>query len=436
MTQLTLANLKLLVGGELEDGAVRIAGGRVEGVGSRAGSGVRAGSGREVDCRGLTALPAMVDNHVHFREPGAEDKEDFASGSAAAAHGGTATVLEVQNSLPLLTTPELVRAKKGIIARKACINVGLYASAARETLDHIDEVAAETVGLKLFMAPSHGDEGEEGEEAMRPYFSQCARLGWHLIVHAEDALVIREAAKSVSADRPEDFSRARPPAAEIRAVERALNLAREYGTRLHVFHVTTAGAVDLIAAAKKDDVDVTASTCPHYLFFTDADVKEKGGLLKVNPSIKAAHDRKRLFEGLREGVIEIVSTDHAPHKPEEKALPFARSPAGISSSDLFLPLMTTLVARGELTLDETVSLCSRNPARIHGLMTAGAIREGWPADIVLVDLDARWTVARDDFLSRANHSPYEGMELQGRVIATLVNGKPVYADRAGAPNLG
>ena len=178
-------------------------------------------------------------------------------------------------------------------------------------------------------------------------------------------------------------------------------------------------------------MDVTASTCPHYLLFTDEDVARRGGILKVFPSIKGRADRRRLIEGLREGVIEVVSTDHAPHRPEEKDLPFDRVPAGISSSDLFLPLMTTLAARGEIDLADIPELCAANPARIHGLIDAGRLVEGARADLVLLDPEARWTVREEDFLSRARRSPYAGMELTGRVAATFVGGRPVWIDRTG-----
>ena len=380
---------------------------------------------------GLVAFPALVDNHVHFREPGAEEKEGFATGSAAAAHGGAGTVLEVQNSPPLLTTPNLLRAKRDLAAGKSRVNIGFYGSAVWEILDHFEEMAASTAGLKLFMAPSHGDEGLASREAMRPFFAACARWGCLMVVHAEDGRTIREAARRAGPVGPENFSRLRPPAAEIRAVETAVGLARECGTRLHVFHVSTAGAVDRIADARREGLDVSASTCPHYLFFTDRDTVRLGALLKCYPAVKSAHDRERLRAGLKEGVIEVVSTDHAPHLPGEKTLPFDKAPAGISSSDLFLPLMTTLAARGLLTLSEIASLCSRRPAEIHRLVDAGLLAPGRAADIVLFDPEAKWTVRRGDFLSKASLSPYLGMELTGRVAATLVRGKAAYVDPSG-----
>jgi dihydroorotase (multifunctional complex type) len=387
--------------------------------------------GREVKGHGLHVMPALVDNHVHFREPGAEAKEDFRSGSAAAAHGGACMVLEVQNSMPLLTNPERVEAKRRLVREKSCVKVGLYASAVKETLEHMNRMAQLTSGLKLFMAPSHGDEGLHSEELMRPYFQKAAELGFHLIVHAEDGGVIKKMVKKHGALTAQNFSKVRPPLAEIMAVERALKLAGEYGTRLHVFHLTTAGATDLIVDARARGVDVTCSTCPHYLFFTDEDVAERGGLLKCFPSIKGPADRERLLDALRENEIEIVSTDHAPHLPEEKELDFAAIPAGISSADLLLPLLTTLVARGELTFADVVRLTVTNPASIHRTLTAERLSEGSAADLVFFDPAQEWEVRREDLLSRANRSPYVGMKLTGRVAMTLVDGACAYHDEAG-----
>jgi dihydroorotase len=281
------------------------------------------------------------------------------------------------------------------------------------------------------MAPTHGDEGLSCEELMRPFFQKASEIGYHLIVHAEDGAIISEALKRYGDKGPAYFSRARPPSAEITSVEKALRLAGEYGTRLHIFHVTTAGAVDLVMDARSRGVDVTCSTCPHYLFFTEADLPEMGGLLKVNPSIKGAHDRERLLDGIRDDEVQIVSTDHAPHKPSEKALPFGRVPAGISSADLVLPLMSTLVARGELAFKDVVRLCISNPVAIHGLLQGGGLEEGGAADLVIFDPKEEWVVTCDDFLSRASASPYVGMTLTGRVAATLVDGKSVYLDSKG-----
>jgi dihydroorotase (multifunctional complex type) len=423
---ITFTHCRLWEEDRFETGKIALAGTHIEAVGDFAGI-----KGREISCGGLAVLPALIDNHVHFREPGAEQKEDFHSGSAAAAHGGAGCVLEVQNCAPLLTTPELARAKRKIVAEKSRVKVGLYASAAPPVLDHLHEMAEFTSGLKLFMAPSHGDEGLLGDELVRPYFQEAAKIGVHLIVHAEDGAIIQQASARYGSRGPAYFSKARPPSAEILAVERALRLAGEYGTRLHIFHVTTAGAVDRIADAKAAGVSVTSSTCPHYLYFTDQDLLKGGSLLKVNPSIKGDQDRRRLLEAVRNGEVEIVSTDHAPHRPEEKARPFEDAPAGISSSDLLLPLMSTLVARGALDFKDVVRLCFTAPARIHQLLYPTGIEAGGVADLVFFHPEEEWVVKKEDFLSRAKNSPYEGMKLTGRVAATLVDGRTVYLDAKG-----
>ena len=421
---LTFTRVRIWNGVDFEDGTVTVEGARITALHGEV-------LGREMPCEGLHVFPALIDNHVHFREPGAEAKEDFGTGSRAAAHGGVGTVLEVQNSPPLLTTPELARAKRKLVDAKCLIHAGFYASAVPATLPHLNAIKDLTAGLKLFMAPSHGDGGLSGEEAMRPFFSAAAEKGILLIVHAEDGAVVARETKKYGHLGPAWFSRCRPPRAELDAVELALRLAGECGTRLHVFHVTSAGSVDLIIAAREQGVDVSASTCPHYLFFTDRDLTEKEGLLKVNPAIKGPPDRARLLEAVRGGEIEIVSTDHAPHLPEEKRRPFDRVPAGISSADFVLPLMSTLVKRGELSWPDVYRLCVTEPARIHGLLSATRIAPGEAADLVFFNPDAVWTAGEEDLLSRAKCSPYLGMELTGKVAATLVAGRAAYADPAG-----
>lgn len=423
---ITITGCRLWLEGRFSEGKLCLEGGHISKLGTF--DGVR---GLEIPCDGLAVFPALIDNHVHFREPGAEEKEGFASGSAASAHGGATSVLEVQNSAPLLDSPERAHAKRRLVGAKSRIKVGFYASATPLVLPHLREMGDLCKGLKLFMAPSHGDEGVGGEESMRPYFQSAAEMGIHLIVHAEDGGIVARESKKYGDKGPAFFSKARPPLAEIAAVECALKLAGEYGTRLHVFHVTTAGAVDLIVDAARRGVNVTSSTCPHYLFFTEKDVARKGGLLKVNPSIKGKHDQQRLLEAVRENEIQILSTDHAPHRPEEKSLSFHQVPAGVSSADVLLPLLSTLVARGAMDFKDVERLCVSNPAKIHDLFEESDLKAGRVADLVLFDPEEEWTVRPEDFLSKGKLSPYTGMKLTGRVAATLMGGRTVYLDEEG-----
>jgi dihydroorotase (multifunctional complex type) len=286
------------------------------------------GAGTEFDATGLLLLPGLIDDHVHFREPGREDKEDFATGSQAAAHGGVTTIIEIQNNAPLMTSRAAVEAKLALVRPKSRVNVGIYGSATAASLGKLGEMADYVLGYKIFLAPSHGDAGVDSDEMLRSLYREAARAGRPVVVHAEDKATIEKGLAQFSTDGPRGWSRARSPAAEVLAVERALRLCEETGARTHVFHLSAAGSVDRLADAKAKGLPVTGATCPHYLLFTDDDVARVGGLLKVNPSIKGAVDRARLREGVRDGTIDVLETDHAPHLPTEKTAPFNDNPSG------------------------------------------------------------------------------------------------------------
>ncbi len=394
---------------------------------------LRAGSAEVVEGRGLWLLPGFIDDHVHLREPGLEHKEGFASGTRAAAAGGVTTLLEIQNNPPLLTSRAAVESKLALVRGKALVNVGLYASLVEQALPGVAQMADLVAGYKLFMGPSTGGLDVRGEEQLARLFAAVARTGHWLMVHAEDGELVEQGLLRHGAAGAAAFHLARPAAAEVRAVQLALRLARQEGTRLHVFHVSTAGATDLIAAARAAGQAVSAGTCPHYLWFTHADTARLGTLLKVNPSIKTAADRERLLEGLRDGTIDCLSSDHAPHTAEEKARDFALAPSGIPSLDLHMPLCLTLARRGLLTLEQVVERAARAPARVHGLQRKGAVAEGRDADLVLVDPNEERVVRGAEHHSRARQSPWEGEVLQGWPRLTLVAGRVAF--RRGAADV-
>lgn len=387
-----------------------------------------AGGKVEVDASGLLLLPGLVDDHVHFREPGREDKEDFATGSLAAAHGGVTTIVEIQNNAPLMTSRAAVEAKLALVRPKSRVNVGIYGSATVASLGKLGEMADFVLGFKIFLAPSHGDAGVDSDEMLRALYREAARAGRPVVVHAEDKATIEKGLAQFSTDGPRGWSRARSPAAEVLAVERALRLCEETGARTHVFHLSAAGSVDRLADAKARGLPVTGATCPHYLLFTDDDVARVGGLLKVNPSIKGAIDRDRLREGVRDGTLDVLETDHAPHLPTEKSAPFNDNPSGISSVDVFLPVCLKLVADGILGLDQLIERACRTPARLLGIANKGSIARGFDADLVLVDDRAPWTPRSEDFRSKAKLSPYVGTTLPARVVKTFVGGRVAYAE--------
>jgi dihydroorotase len=384
---------------------------------------LRAGAAQLVEGRGLWLLPGFIDDHVHLREPGLEHKEGYAHGTRAAAAGGITTLLEIQNNPPLMTSRAAVEAKLALVRPKAVVNVGVYASLVEEALPQVAEMADLVAGYKLFMGPSTGGLDVRGEERLARLFAAVAPTGHWLMVHAEDGALIEQGLARHGAEGAAAFHLARPAAAELVAVEQALRLARQEGTRLHVFHVSTAGATERIAEARATGQAVSSGTCPHYLWFTHEDTARVGTLLKVNPSIKSAADRDRLLQGLREGSIDCLSSDHAPHTAEEKARDFARAPSGVPALDIFMPLCLSLARRGLLTLEQVVERASRAPARVHGLSSKGAITVGRDADLVLLDPSQTRAVRGAEHESRARQTPYEGLELWGWPRLTLVMGR-------------
>lgn len=391
--------------------------------GGESGGAAGGGAGEEVlEARGLVALPGLVDLHVHFREPGAEAKEDYGSGTLAALHGGVTSVVEIQNSEPLLTDAARVRAKRDLVAPRARVHFGFYGSAEVEALGSLHEIAKGCLGFKLFLGRSVGPCGVRDVASRCRLFEEVAATGRVLAVHAETDAVHELVSSRVPA-RAAEHARRRPALSEALAVAEALELAREYGTKLHVFHVTSRRSVRLIRQAKDSGVDVTASVCPHHLLFTDSDVREKGCLLKVNPPIRGFPDQEALWEGLRDGVLDAITTDHAPHLLEEKRRPYPEAPPGVPSVELLLPLLLTEVDRGTMTLPEVVSWACRRPAELIGLTGKGRLEVGADADLVLADIDRVHAVGPEDVHSRAGWSPYAGRPLLGWPRHVMVGGR-------------
>lgn len=384
------------------------------------------GASEVVDGRGHWLLPGFIDDHVHLREPGLEHKEGYATGTRAAAAGGITTLLEIQNNQPLMTSREAVEAKLALVRPKSVVNVGVYGTLVPASLGHIGEMADLVHGYKLFMGPSTGSIDVDGLERQRVLFAEVARTGHWLFVHAEDGRLIADGLFRFGAEGATAWHLARPAAAEIAATERAIRLGRECGTRVHVFHVSTVGATELIAAARARGQAVTAGTCPHYLWFTERDTARLGTLLKVNPSIKSADDREGLLEGLRSGALDCLSSDHAPHTADEKSRPFSEAPSGIPCLDIYMPLCLSMVDRGWLSLDTVLERAARAPARVHGFAHKGSVQAGHDADLVLVDPAERRVVRGAEHFSKAKQTPYEGLELMGWPRVTVVMGRIVF----------
>jgi len=381
----------------------------------------------EVACGGALLLPGLIDNHVHYREPGASWKEGYVTGTSASLRGGATTVGEIQNNAPLVETAEQWQAKVKSLQGRARTRVLAYGCATKGNLAALRELAGVAPGIKVFLAADGALEVCE-RTALRAIFAEVAAADGLLVIHAELGPLVHAGVAQWGV-RAADFHRARSAEAERAAIDLCNELCAETGARVHYFHVSSAAACAAIAAAKSRKLPVSGAACAHYLLFTDADVAQRGALLKCNPSIKQAGDRAALRAAVRDGTLDVIQSDHAPHPRAEKLeRPFKQAPSGIPGADLFLPLWLGLVDEGVLTLDQLVERGALGPARLHRLDDRGRIAPGLLADLVLVERGA-WTVAESDFASKAKQSPYVGRTLQHRVAKAWLGGRLGY-DRA------
>jgi dihydroorotase len=354
--------------------------------------------GETLDCSGYVILPAMIDVHVHFRDFDQAYKEDWESGSRAAAKGGVGTVLEMPNTEPPTITLEMVRRKREL-AERSLVDFELYGGLTADNIELIPDLARVVAAFKLYLGETTGNLAVRDPKVIKQIFRTVAATGKVLTVHAQHS------------------------ESEARDLAEAIDLAAKYDIKLHLAHVTTREGVLVIEEAKRD-VNLTAETCPHYLLLTEDDLTREGPKLLVNPPLAREEDRGLLWEALQEGLIDILASDHAPHTLEEKE--GDEPPAGLPGVETTLPLMLDAIDRGKISLAQLVRAFAENPARRFGLAGKGRIEVGYPADLVVVDLDRWGRVEREELATRCGWSPYEGLDLKGWPLLTIIRGEPVY----------
>lgn len=387
-----------------------------------------------VDVAGLHLLPGAIDVHVHFREPGYTHKEDWGTGTAAAAMGGVTTVFEMPNTRPP-TRDAAELARKQEAARKAHVDFGLYGLLAEDNLDQLEAMAeAGANAFKCFMGNTFGNLPSPSTGAMLEGFEIAAALGLRVALHAETASIMawrqaRLAAAGIG--DPLAHVAARPEIVAIEAVGRACALAEWTGARIHVLHISSAGELRPLGEARGRGVDVTGETCPCYLMLDRRDYARLGPVIRVNPPVREARDSAALWEALREGLVDMIATDHAPHLPEEKRrAPIWEAECGFPGVETQMPLMLTAVSEGRITLEDYVRASAVRPARAFGLWPVkGRIAPGAHADIAVVDLGRRETIRAEGLHSRGRITPFEGVETVGAPVHTLVRGRFVQRDR-------
>lgn len=394
-------------------------------------------SAREtLDARGLHVLPGAIDVHVHFRDPGYPHKEDFASGTAAAAFGGVTTVFDMPNTIPPTGTAEALAAKQKMAAEKAHVDFGLYGLLGEDTIAQVPGlIAGGAIGFKLYMGNTFGKIPSPSTGATLEAFETVAPTGKRISLHAEtNSIMERRETQLRAAGRADPLAHiaSRPALVAVEAVSRAALLAEWTGARIHVLHISSAAELRPLREAKARGVDVTGETCPHYLMLSTDDYARLGGVIRVNPPVREAENQEPLWSALADGTIDLIATDHAPHTIEEKTRnDIWTVDAGFPGVETQMPLMLTAVNAGRLSICDYVRLAAAAPAKIWGLYPRkGAIQPGADADITIVDLARAWTIEDAKLQSRAKITPWNGARVRGLPIHTLVRGRFVMRERA------
>jgi len=379
---------------------------------------------------GKYLIPGLIDDQVHFREPGLTHKATIETESRAAVAGGITSFIEMPNTVPQATTIDKLEEKFAIAAKSSYANYSFMFGGTNDNLNEILKVDKNNVaGLKLFLGSSTGNMLVDNEKVLEQIFSSTDLL---ISVHCEDEATIKENLEIYKERYGDDIPVKLHPV--IRSEDacyisssKAIALAKKTGARLHVFHLSTAKETDLFdAKIPLSEKKITAEVCVHHLWFADEDYETKGTLIKWNPAVKTKKDRDGLFQALLDDKIDVIATDHAPHTIEEKDQVYTKAPSGGPLVQHALPALLEFYHKGAISLEKLIEKMCHNPAILFEIEKRGFIRKGYKADLVLIDLNAPWTVQRDNVLYKCGWSPFEGTTFKSRVTHTFVNGELVY----------
>lgn len=383
-----------------------------------------------IDAEGKCLLPGLIDDQVHFREPGLTHKENIATGSRAALAGGITSFIEMPNTSPQATTIDLLEDKFAIAQKTSYVNYSFMLGGTNNNLDEIKKINPKKIaGLKLFLGSSTGNMLVDDWQVLEEIFKSSPVI---ISAHCEDEETIKKNTKKFTEKFGDDIPVEYHPI--IRSEDacylsssKAVELAKKTGARLHVFHLSTGKETNLFSnKLPLKDKKITAEVCIHHLWFSDKDYEEKGTLIKWNPAVKTSKDRAKLLEALIDDKIDVLATDHAPHTLEEKNNPYTKAPSGGPLVQHALPALLQFYHEGKISLEKIVEKACHNPAILFEIEKRGFIREGYKADLVLVDLNAPWTVQKKNIFYKCGWSPFEGTTFTSRVTHTFVNGRLGY----------
>lgn len=384
-----------------------------------------------INVEGLHILPGVIDDQVHFREPGLTYKANIESEAAAAVAGGVTSFMEMPNTNPASLTQELLQEKYDIAAKTSIANYSFFMGTSNENIEEVLKTNPKNVcGVKIFMGSSTGNMLVDNEKILRNLFSKVDML---IAAHCEDEATVRqnlEVAKKLFGDNipANQHPVIRSDQGCYISTELAFKLAKEYKTRFHVLHISTAIETELMSNEKlSKDKLITSEVCVHHLHFSEKDYALKGHQIKCNPAIKYENDRSALWTALLDDRLDIIATDHAPHTWDEKQNPYTTAPSGLPLVQHSLVLMLNYVKQGKISLEKVVEKMSHAPAICFQIEKRGFVKEGYKADLAIVDLEQAWTVQKDNILYKCGWSPLEGEEISSKVIHTFVSGQLAYS---------
>jgi len=434
---LVLCNAKAYIDKQIVDCSFAINEGRILKIGKEA---TMPKAETKIDLKNLLVLPGLIDVHVHLRDEGKAYKEDFYSGTAAAAAGGITTVLDMPNNNPVTMNVAALKNRMEKAEKKILVNVGFYSEFPKKN-NEIEKIIAEgAVAFKLFMAEQVGGLNIDDDNALLEAFGIATKMKVPIAVHAEDKSTLKEAEhrfKRANCNDIDAFLEAHSKGVEAKAVKRVLNLVKQVGTHVHFCHVSTEDGLNAIVDEKKQGVPITCETTPHHLLISSDELKQIGTLALTMPPVREKQHLTALWNGIKNGWIDIVASDHAPHALEEKKAGTVWDvKVGVPGLETTLPLMLTEVNRGRLSIAEIASLMAERPAEVFKLTNKGYLKEGYSADLTVIDLNKKYRIDASKFHSKAKYSPFDKWAVEGKPVKTFVNGQLVMEDEEIIANLG
>ena len=428
-TTLLILNAKIVNENSIVQSDIYIRGGRIEKIAKDLSS---MKVSNILDVKGKHVMPGMIDDQVHFREPGLTHKGDLKSESSAAVAGGVTTFFDMPNTIPNVLNNDLLEDKMKLAAKNSIANYSFYYGASNDNLDNIKAIdPLACCGLKVYMGSSNGNTLVDEEETLNDIFQHAPLL---IATHCEDTPTIVENEENYRQIYGDDIpielhSKIRSEEACVKSSSLAMKLAKEHHARLHILHVTTAKEAEKFSEQPLNEKLITAEVCCQYLMFCDEDYEDLGSLIKCNPSIKTAVDRAALVQGLLDGRLDAIGTNHTPHTLEEKQGNYFDAPAGMPMVQYALPSLLEHYQDGIFSLELIAAKTSHAVADLFNIKDRGYIREGYWADLVVVDLDSGATASNDEVISKCGWTPFDGYEFRSSVYATIVNGDLVYINK-------